>query len=187
MANKVKYGLSQVHIAFVKDGGWDTPIHIPGAVNIAIDPAGDSSDFYGDNGPYFVQVKNNGYTGTLEVALFPDEVLAEMLGWYKDENGAYIEDADGTPKRFALSCQVEGDEAARRIVWYECEVARPSTSAQTTEASITPQTDTVDITIIPRHFSKIDANVVRAWCYKGQEPYSTWFEKVFEPGSEAVD
>ena len=53
---------------------------IPGAVAFT-SPEGDSNTFYADDSPYFIVTSNNGYTGDLEMANFPDEVLAEALGW----------------------------------------------------------------------------------------------------------
>lgn len=187
MDNKVKFGLSQVHIAFEKEDGWDTPIHIPGAVNLSLDASGDSSDFNADNIPYFTQYKNNGYTGDLEVALFPDEVLAKMLGWYIDESGKIVEDADGSAAKFALCFQVQGDAKAKRTVLYDCEISRPSKTAATTESNITPQTDTVNITVVPHYFNSIDKNVVSASCYQGDAEYDNFFGKIVEPSSEAAE
>lgn len=182
--NKVKYGLSEVHIAFMTDEGWDTPISIPGAVNLELDAAGDKSEFYADNKPYFTQSKNNGYTGSLEVALFPDAVVAKITGSYVDANGKIVEDADGKPEKFALMAQVEGDEKARRIVWYEGEGARPSTSAATTESSITPQTDSIDVTFVPHKFDEIGKNVVKSYCYVGDTEYDDFFKSVVAPKAE---
>lgn len=189
MENKVKFGVSQLTIFPEKDNGegWDAPISIPGIVNIGLEPSGSAASFFAQNIPYFVQTKNNGYTGDMEVALFPDDVLVKLLGWYKDENGNYVEDSDGTTRKFALGYQVEGDVKARRVVLYDCEIARPSTSAQTTEDSITPQTDTVSITVVPKYFDELGKNVVRAWCYEGDASYGQFFTSVVEPGDVAHD
>ena len=70
--NKVIYGLKNVHVAFRTDTSgtptWGDPIHIPGAVNFAPSPEGESSTFYADDGPYFKVNTNNGYTADLEMA-----------------------------------------------------------------------------------------------------------------------
>ncbi|WP_291353390.1 major tail protein [Desulfosporosinus sp.] len=89
MDNKVTFGLEKVHIAFkdltnVTQPAWETPIAIPGAVSFKPKAEGKDSTFYADNGSYYVSTSNNGYTADLEMALVPDAVLAEMLGWEID-------------------------------------------------------------------------------------------------------
>ena len=112
--NTVKFGFSNVYIAFQTDNGFATPIAIPGGVNVALDLDGSDTTFYADNGKHWVYFKNNGYTGTMEVANFPQAVLNEALGWYVDVNGNSIEDADGKQKKFALLFQVDGDKENNR-------------------------------------------------------------------------
>ena len=150
--NKVTYGFEQVHIAFKEEGttpAWDTPKAIPGAVRFTPSPEGDTSTFYADNSPYFVVTSNNGYTAELEMALVPDEILAEMLGWEIDENGMLVEVADGPAKPFALMGQVQGDQKNRRFVYYECVASRPAKEHATKTETLDPATDVLSLTISP--------------------------------------
>lgn len=150
MVNKVKFGLEQVHVAFENGGGsWDEPIHIPGAVNLAINPDGGENAFYADNRKYYVRYSNNGYTGTLDMSLIPADVLAEMLGWEIDDNGMLLELAEGQPKKFALLGQVQGDVRNRRFVYYSCTANRPAENAATATETATPTTETLNITVLP--------------------------------------
>ena len=60
MANKVKFGLSEVHIAPITAVGdssytYGTIFSIPGAVSLTLDRAGDETEFYADNIKYFTQ------------------------------------------------------------------------------------------------------------------------------------
>lgn len=154
MANKVTFGLEQVHIAFrsateTTPPEYDTPIAIPGAVRFTPSPQGQESTFYADNGPYFVVTSNNGYTAELEMALIPDTVLKDMLGWEVDSNGMLVEVADGLPKHFALMGQMEGDVKNRRFVYYDCVAARPAKEHTTKGETIEPATDVLNLTILP--------------------------------------
>lgn len=152
--NKVRFGIQNVYVAFLDgQGEYGEPIHIPGARNLTTDPQGESSNWYADNIPYVTFNSNAGYTGDLEMAYFPDAVLAEMLGWSVDANGALVEDVDATPKSFALIYEVKGDQKNRRNVFYNVSAARPSSNAQTQEASIDPQTETLSITMIPKQMT----------------------------------
>lgn len=154
MANKVTFGLEQVHIAFmdtaaVDQPAWETPIAIPGAVRFTPSAQGQESTFYADNGPYFVVTSNNGYTAELEMALVPDAVLKDMLGWEIDSNGMLVEVANAIPKHFALLGQVEGDKKNRRFVYYDSVASRPSKEHNTKGENIEPATDVLNLTILP--------------------------------------
>lgn len=152
--NKVTYGLKNVHIAFIDDTApeqpaWKTPVKIPGAVNFTPSPEGDTSNFYADDELYFVATTNNGYSGDLEMANFPDEVLAEALGWDVDDNGMLVENADAIPKNFALMGEVKGDKKNRRFVYYDVQANRPSNEKSTKTETVEPSTKTMPVIISP--------------------------------------
>lgn len=184
MVNKVKFGLEQVHIAFKDDDGWKTPVHIEGAVNLAMNPDGGEDAFYADNRKYYVRYSNNGYTGTLEMALLPPEVLAEMLGWEIDDNGMLVEIADGQPKEFALMGQVQGDARNRRFVYYNCIASRPADNAATTTDSATPTTETLNVTVLPMdHNGKKIVKSVIERDETNAAVFDAWYEDVALPGA----
>lgn len=129
--------------------GWGTPSAIPGAVRFALKSEGEETKFYADNGLYFTTNKNNGYTADLEMALVPDSVLSQMLGWTIDSNGMLVEMANGIPAHFALMGQVEGDDKNRRFVFYDCMASRPDKEHGTKSEKIEPQTDVLNLNITP--------------------------------------
>lgn len=183
MANKVKFGLSNVKISKITYSGstvtYATPFDLKGAVNLTLDPAGESADFYADNTKYFSDATNQGYTGTLEIALISDKFREDILGQFKDINGAYIENKDDVLSDFALGCQFEGDTTGTRYWFYSCNVARPSVTSQTIETSKTPATDTLDITIKAR----ISDGAVMAKMTKDDNnttAYNNFFTNVYE-------
>lgn len=152
--NKVTFGLRNVHIAFkdesaVDQPAWETPIKVPGAVRWSPEVQGDSNTFYADDTDYFVITANNGYTGELEMANVPDEVLAEMLGWQIDDNGMLVELSDAIPKRFAIMGEVQGDKRSRRFVYYDCQATRPAKERTTKGESIEPNTDVLSMNVSP--------------------------------------
>ncbi|MFT9496608.1 major tail protein [Anaerosolibacter sp.] len=152
--NKVTFGLEQVHIAFKDTASqtqpaWENPEAIPGAVRFTPTAQGQETTFYADNGPYFTVTSNNGYTAELEMALVPDAVLAEMLGWEIDSNGMLVEVADGIQKEFALMGQVQGDSKNRRFVYYNCKASRPAKEHATKGETVEPATDVLNLVILP--------------------------------------
>jgi phi13 family phage major tail protein len=156
MANKVKFGLSNVHIApitSVSDAGvytYGTIFEVPGAVNLTLDASGDTTDFFADNIKYYTTSANQGYTGSLEMALLNEDFRTKILNEVKDSNGVLVEDADYDTIGFALGFQIEGDTAGRRYWYYNVKATRPNEEASTIETTKEPQTETFDITASPR-------------------------------------
>lgn len=183
MANKVKFGLSNVHYALITDNGgtisYGTPIALNGAVNLSLDASGDQTDFYADNITYFSTYANQGYSGSLEVAMLDDTFLTTILGLTTDTNGALVEDSSVTPKEFALGFQIQGDDKNRKVWLYRCTCARPSVNAETKTETIEPNTDTLDLTVMPR----LSDNLVKIQMTESASnttAFSSFFESVYE-------
>ena len=191
MANKVKYGLKNVHYAkatIADDGSatFGTVKPWPGAVNMSLDPQGDTTKFRADNINYWIGVSNAGYEGDFESALIPDDFLIDIMGYIRDGNGALIEDVSAQPAHFALMFQFEGDQKARRHVLYNVTATRPSVSGATTEETIEPQTETVTFTSGSVYNSTLGKDISKASVEYGDTPYSGWFNAVYQPGGSAV-
>ena len=184
MANKVKFGLSNVHIApisAISNSGvtYGTPFALPGAVNLTLDPEGESADFFGDNTKYFSEFANQGYSGSLEIALINDDFRTQILGETVDSNGAMTESINDTIKNFALGFQINGDKTNRKYWFYNVSAQRPSTASQTIETSKTPNTDTLNITASAR----IHDGKVKTYLEKTDDnttAYNNFFTEVYE-------
>lgn len=186
--NKVKFGLSNVHIAKITEENgaitYGTPFAMPGAVSLTADPEGDTTPFYADNIKYYIAVANNGYTGDLEIAMTPEEFLTQILGQEKDNNGALFESSDDINARFALMGEIEGDQKKRRFVYFDCTAARPSAEMNTVEESKEPQTDTISITMAARSTDNAIKAVIEP-TEDNQAVYDTFFTKVYEKNATA--
>ena len=188
--NKVKFGLSNVHIAkmIIGEEGditYGTTFPIKGAVSLSLDAEGDSEPFYADNMKYYESYANNGYTGELEVAKLPEQFYTEILGQKQDTNGGILENINDTISPFAFMYQIEGDQTGTRFCYYNTTVSRPSTEANTTEDTKTPDTETLSITTSAR----TDTGDVR---YKlpltdeNKVAYNAFFDAVPEPANASV-
>lgn len=187
--NKVKFGLSNVHVAKMikgEDGAitYDTPFKIPGAVNLSLDAEGDNEPFYADNIKYFESFANNGYSGELEIAKIPDEFLKEILGQKIDSIGGVLENINDKITPFAFMYQIEGDVTGTRFCYYNATVSRPSTEASTTEDTKTPNTDTLSITTSAREDTG-DVRYKLALSDTNKTEYNAFFNTVPEPKDEA--
>ena len=64
--NKVKFGLSNVHIAKITEEAgvitYGTPFAMPGAKSLTADPEGETTPFYADNIKYYIATSNQGYS-----------------------------------------------------------------------------------------------------------------------------
>lgn len=193
MANKVKFGLKNVHVAKITygtDGNglptitYASPFAIPGAVNLTLDPEGESADFYADNTKYFSSYANNGYSGSLEIALINDTFRTDILGETTDTKGALIETKDDVISDFALGFEIDGDATNRRYWLYSVSAQRPSTSSSTIETSKTPTTDTLNITASAR----ITDGAVRVFMEKtagNTTQFNNFFTAVYEKNISA--
>lgn len=187
-ANKIMFGLEKVHVAFRSKEGYEKPVHIPGAVNLALSAEGDESTFYADNIAYFSMTSNNGYTGDLEMALVPDEVLAEMLGWEIDSNGMLVEIADGAQKEFALLFEVKGNVKNKRYVYYNSKASRPTAEHGTKTESVEPNTQTLSLVITPTEIGgKMITKGGLELSDTNKVEYDGFFDEVLEPEFGSVE
>ncbi|MEY9980474.1 major tail protein [Lysinibacillus sp. RC79] len=181
--NKVLYGLTNVHYATYsreEDGTYkyDEPVRVEGAVSLTMSPTGDSNNFYADNGIFFSRNSNTGYEGTLTIAMITDKFRTDVLG-EKMVNGGFLETSDAKGKDIALMFEIDGDIEATRFVYYDCTVARPNQTANTTGESIEIEGQELTFTAKPRINDKaIRWNTGEA---TPEEMYNDFFKAVIEP------
>ena len=179
MANKVKYGLKNTHYAPITEVGtvvsYGTPKPWPGAVNLALNAAGENVTFYADDQAYFEENTNNGYDGSLEMALIPDEFRVDVLGDEIDANGALIENINAKPKKFALMFEFDGDAKKTRHVLYSVLPTRPNLEGSTKTNTKEPKTETINIVARPA----LDSGDVKAKLEQGKTGYDTFFSAVY--------
>ena len=181
--NKIKYGISKCYYAVKGSSGYGTPVAIPGAVSISLAPQGELYKFYADNIEYYRNAINNGYEGSLELALIQDDFLKAVLGNTEDSTAkVLVEEVQNEAVEFALGFQVEGDQYNPRFWIYNCVATRPEISSETKEDSIDVKTESITISSSPTA-----DGVVRSRT-KEDTPsatYDAWFSSVWEPSAPA--
>lgn len=192
MSNKIKYGLKSVYYAvatIAADGSatYGTPVALPGAVSLSMDPQGELTPFYADNIVYYMSSANNGYEGDLTLAMVPDSFKKDVLGYVEDTKKVLVEDADAEPAHFALLFQFEGDNKAIRRVLYNCVAGRPTDNGNTKEENVSPETDQLSLTATTIYNASLDKNVVKAECNDTTDAdvYAGWFSNVYIPAINA--
>jgi phi13 family phage major tail protein len=180
--NKVKYGLENVYYAKLTGETYAIPVPIEGAVSISLKASGDTAPVYADNVEYFSFETNNGYDGSIEFVLIPDDFKTDILGEVVDKNGVTSESSDAKVSEFALLFQFKGDLAEKRHVLYRCKCTRPNIESETVKEKTENKNESLDIKCRPvisgvlKH--QIKANVSNTAEQKAI--YDAWFTKVYD-------
>lgn len=182
-ANKVKFGLSHVHYALItgydSDGipTYGTPVSLPGAVSMSLDVNGEASNFYADNGIYYVINNNAGYDGDLEVALVTTDFATSVLGEIMDDTGVLVETTKAEIKPFALMFEFNGDQKHIRHVLYYCTASRAAVEGDTIEEETEVKTESLSLTA-----GALVNGVVKAKTCEDTDSstYASWYDKVFD-------
>lgn len=186
MGNKVQFGLKNVHYAPIstgEDGGitFGTPVHIPGACSLTITRQGNEVKFNADGMLYHASYSNEGYSGTLTLALIPDHFRKAILKEVEDETDhVLVEYADAEPTPFALLFEMEGDERASRRVLYHCTVGVPGEDADG-QTPNTPKTEAMDITASALADGRTRARTTEN---TPDDVFNNWFKKVWGAQAE---
>lgn len=181
---RIRFGLKNLYYAIATEGTggaltYATPVAVPGAKSISLSPAGDSADEYADNAVWYHSDANSGYTGTVELedTAAADAFFTAVLGQTKDTDDVIWEAASDAPVEFALLGQFElagGTETGKRFALLRCTASRPELAGQTKENGLTVNTNTINITAMPR----INDDMVKASCDSSSDAYANWFSAV---------
>lgn len=183
-ANKVAYGLKNVHYASITEGAdgtitYGVPVKFPGAVELSLDVKGEQSDFFADDMNYFTVSSNQGYEGTFTAAEAPEAFRTDVLGEEK-VNGVFVEKADAKIKPVALLFEFDGDVKATRHVLYNVNFNRPGLSGKTKEDSIEVSTNELSFTAAPRPDGIVKT---RTAAETTEVVYNAWYSSVFDPAT----
>lgn len=183
--NKVKFNICNVHYALLStdtDGvvTFGTPVPMPGAVSLALDPNGEPSNFYADGYAYYTISNNMGYEGDLELAMVPESFRTDVLKEALDTNKVLLENANVETENFALLFEFDGDVRKIRHVLYNCSAARPNIESATNEDEIEVQTETLTVNARPMANGYVKA---RTGDDTTDTVYTNWYKNVYIPGA----
>ena len=181
--NKVKFNICNVHYALItvdEDGEvtFGTPVAMPGAVSLSLEPNGEPSNFYADGYAYYTISNNMGYEGDLELAMVPESFRTDVLKESLDDNSVLVESANVETANFALLFEFDGDVKKIRHVLYNCSAARPNIESSTNEEEIEVQTETLALTAAPLANGYVKA---RTGDSTTDEVYNGWYANVYMP------
>lgn len=152
MANKVEFGISELHIGTYTVSGdsvtLGTPYHQKGAVSFSPEEQSESNNFYADNIIYWSGYSGGSIEGDLEVAMFDDEFKKQFLGYKELTNGGLANVKNATKPDVYIAFQVEGDAESRRVILYNCSLGAITREYNTIEESKEPATETIAVTAV---------------------------------------
>lgn len=183
---KVRFGLSKLYYAVLTEGStnsWATPVAIPGAVSMDLSSNGSQNIFYADNVAYYASAANNGYSGTLEVAQIPDQMLVDVWGNTLNTSGVMIEKTGVQPKAFALMFQVDTDGIDELNLFYRViPTSKPASSPATVEDSVEPFTTSFEFEALPLvtgASSQLDLVMAKTTPTTTTAVRNAWFSSVY--------
>lgn len=156
MANKVLFGISELHVGTYTEVTTTqgttitlgTPYHQRGAVSFSPEEQSEQNTFYADNIAYWSGYSGGTIEGDLEVAMFDDAFKTQFLGYKTLTSGGLALVKGATKPNVYIAFQVEGDEEARRVILYNCTLGGISREYSTIEENKEPQTATISVTAI---------------------------------------
>ena len=153
MANKVEYGISQLHICTYTVGENNavtlgTPYHQRGAISFSAETNQEQNNFYADNVTYWSGYSGESIKGDLKVAMFDDAFKTQFLGYRTLTNGGLANVKNAIKPSVAIFFQVEGDSESRRVALYNCALGAISREYSTVEENIEPTTETIPVTVV---------------------------------------
>ncbi len=189
MNNKVKFNICNCHYALQKlsDTGemtFETPVAMPGAVSLALDPNGEPESFYADGIEYYIIANNMGYDGDLELALIPESFRTDVLKEEADDNEVLVENAIPRRAAFALLFEFDGDIRKIRHVLYNCSASRPKIEGKTNEENREVQTETLTVKARPLADGYVKAKTGNK---TAKATYDDWYKAVYLPTPKAEE
>lgn len=186
MANKVEFGISELHVGTytVSDQGvvtLGTPYHQYGAVSFSPEEQEEQNVFYADNTAYWSSYSGGTIEGDLEVAKFDDKFKTDFLGYKTLTSGGLAVVKNAIKPAVYIAFQVEGDEEDRRVILYNCSLGGIQREYATTEESVEPATETIAVTCT----GDTPTGVTMASFKKTDAGYATLFDSPSAPELES--
>lgn len=183
MNNKVKFNICNCHYALQKVAedrklSFETPVAMPGAVSLALDPNGEPESFYADGIEYYIIANNMGYDGDLELTLIPESFRTDVLKEQADTNEVLVENANSETGAFALLFEFDGDVRKIRHVLYNCSASRPKIEGKTNEENREVQTESLTIKARPMADGYVKAKTGNQ---TAKVTYDGWYSEVYLP------
>ena len=180
--NKVHYDLVDVHVASLTlaagVAAFGAPKLLEGSISLDLAAQGNHTKLRADGMVYYQSHSNNGYDGSLNLAMVPDWFRVEYLGEKLDEESkVQIENAETQHKPFALIYGFKGDAKRRRHVLYNCMAGRVGIKGENKESEKEPDTESLPLSAVPLPNGDVKASTTAE---TPDEVYKGWLTEVWQ-------
>ena len=152
MANKVEFGISELHVGTYEDNNGTvtlgTPYHQKGAISYAPEEETNENVLNADNSAYWSQYSGGKISGDLTVAMFDDKFKKDFLGYVELSDGGLAKVKNAVKPNVYIAFQIEGDAESRRVILFNGSLGAIKRDYNTTTESIEPDTETLGTTFI---------------------------------------
>lgn len=181
MANKVEFGISNLHVGtWTESGGTvtlGTPYHQKGAVSFSPEQDSENSQFYADDITYWSEYTEGAFEGDLEVALFDDTFKTQFLSYATLADGGLAVLKNATKPNVYIAFEVKGDSEKRRCIFYNCSLGVINREYETIGENKEPSTEKLGITCTGDNIS----GAMKAVYKPGDAGYDTLFTNPTAP------
>ena len=135
--------------------------------------------FYADGIAYYMPSGATSTTGTLENALFPDDVLKDIYGYIEATNGNLLE-TDASPSEFGMQFACDSDDGEVYFTYYRVSSNKPGVNLQTSETSATINPQSVEISASTVNLASGQA-ILKSHATRTASNYATYFSAITLP------
>lgn len=191
MARDGFIGVKNLHLAPLTDVDaltYETPVAIPGAVQIQASRSLSEEPSYADDEVWINAKSDTGGTGTLSlrdvVSVAAIRALIARLTGYVVTSEGDVLGTDKAPVPCAILCEQSGYLHGRRKLFYYCELSKPDFDASTKEANATVGQIDIPFTFYPIKLAEGVIATTRDSFY-GNSTYEDFFEAVVKTTTPA--
>ena len=151
--NKVEFGKKEFHIgtydvdSVTGDATLGEPMKVPGMRAITLDAQSEEYKFFADDEVYYSDYSDNGLTGDLSMALFPDEFKTSFLNYDTTTDGGVAQVKGKPSKKVYIIFQGAGDVQNRRHIMFNVSLGAISREHRTIEEQKVVEEETIPITV----------------------------------------
>ena len=172
--NKVEFGTKLFHIGtYTTDEAGAAvlgdPMHVPGMRALTLEAESEETKFFADDVVYYSQNNDNGLTGELGMALFPDEFKTTFLNYANTSDGGVAQVKSKPSKQVYIIFQGSGDKHNRRHILFNVSLGAITREHKTIEESVEVEEETLPITVTGDNKS----GIMKITYSEGDEGYET--------------